>query len=176
MVSYCFRCRGELNHHLHFCGGYRGDMTVLDPRGYLEYQRTSNPLDRLTMGDWMKIDRVDEEDLQRRVEEQLERENDAYFLEPLGYRIEFQVSSPEVGFQGIIESSAVIVEGPTEDDWGIASEFINGLSSTAILFLRESEVYRAQLVSYNSEGRKYVWAVKRLDYNPNVGWGFSDWS
>ena len=55
-------------------------MTVVDPEAYLEYQRTSNPLERLTLADLMKINGVDEEALRRRVEEDVEREDSAYFL------------------------------------------------------------------------------------------------
>ena len=75
----------------------------------------------------------------------------------------------------MIESSAVVVEGPDEDDWAKASDFINGLSAPQILFLSKEEVYFSQLASYDKEGLQYVWGVKRLTYNGDAGWEFSDW-
>ena len=172
MVDYCLKCEGQLHGMIHTCSGHK---VVLDPVAYREEMGTTNPLDRLTVGETITIYGEDTDAALRRAEELLADANAMYFQSPLAYRIEFQSISAELGFRPTFDGSAILTEGHTNDDWGKVLELINEMRGPSIILLSESETYQCRLVSHDSEGRPYVWSVKRLEYQKGTGWVFLDW-
>ena len=78
----CLRC-GGLQHWLHRC---RADVMVVDPVMLQGDWRRTNPLDRLSLSDWMQIHGRDAEEERREAEAEIQAANDAYFTGSLTYR------------------------------------------------------------------------------------------
>ena len=158
---------------IHACLGRK---VVLNPVAYREEMGGSNPLDRLTVGETMRIYGNDPDAELRRAEELFANANAMYFQNPLTYRIEFQSLSAEVGFRPMFDGSAILTEGNTDEDWSKVLELINEMRGPSIILLSKSETYQCRLVSHDSEGRPYVWSIKRLEYRGGTGWVFVDWA
>ena len=172
IIEYCLKCNKELPSFMHNCLGFK---VVVDPVAYREMQRTSNPLDRLTVAETVNIYGGDAEAERRRFEELMEAHDTAYFQSPLIYRIEFESLSGELGFQSVIDGSAILTEGHTDQDWSMALHFLNETRADLSMLLSESEAYLCRLVSLDNEGQKYLWGVKRLECAEQTGWVFFDW-
>ena len=172
MFEYCLKCKEDLHGVMHVCLGHK---IVVSPPSYHEAQRTSHPLDRLTVGEMITISGGDADATLRHAEELLEISNAEYFKKPLTYRIEFESLSAELGFRAVIDGSAILTEGHSDENWSNALQFINESGPAASMLLSENETYLCRLVSHDSEGRKYVWGVKRLECLEQTGWIFSDW-
>lgn len=162
----CLRC-GGLQRWLHKC---RADVLVVDPVLLrADWQRT-NPLDRLTVADWMQIAGRDADEERRNAEAQVQAANDAYFSGPLTYRVELHNLSA-VGFQGGFDYWSIQVEGPRDAQMAWALDFINSDGPSPITLNRE-DTYLCKLVSLDKDGIKYVWNIKTLK---NEGeWQFAD--
>ena len=172
MVDYCLKCKSEMAGMMHLCLGHK---VVFDAVAYREELRTSNPLDRLTLEEVMKISGEDVDAAMRRAEEFLEISNARYFQSPLLYRVEFESTAAAPGFRGAIDGSAILTEGHADKDWTRVLEFINTTGSKVFL-LNENEKYLCRLVSYNNEGIKYMWALKELQFQKGTGWAFSEYN
>ena len=172
MIEHCLKCNKELQGFMHVCLGFK---VVVDPVAYRETERTSNPLDRLTLREMTTILGGDADAQLRRAEELMEASTAVYFQNPLIYRIEFESLSSELGFRAVVDGSALLTEGHTHQDWSNALQFINERGTAPPMLLSESETYLCRLVSHDSEGRKYVWGVKKLQCQEHAGWIFSDW-
>ncbi len=179
MAEYCLKCREEPRtvSGMHSCRGYK---TVMDPAEYRSFLQASasNPLDRLSVGDLTTIyEGKDEADaVFRRAEEQFEESNARYFQEPLVYRFEFESISAVSGFRPSFDGSAILTEGHADKDWDGVLEFINTMGTTVLILLDKNETYVCRLVSYNGEGRKYMWGIKELTYQNGDRWAFSEWT
>jgi hypothetical protein len=150
---------------LHKC---RADVLVVDPLLLqVDWQRT-NPLDRLTMSDWMKIQGRDTDEERRNAEAELQAANDAYFSGSLTYRVELHNLSG-TGFHGGFDYWAIQVSGPRESDMGRALDFVNA-DGPSPLTLSQEATYLCKLVSLDKQGIKYVWDIKTLTFDG--GWQF----
>ena len=134
-----------------------------------DWQRT-NPLDRLSLSDWMQIQGRDAEEERQKEEAEIQAANDAYFSGSLTYRVEVHNLSG-VGFQGGFDYWSIQVEGPRDGDMQRALGFINSEGPSPIS-LNPADKYLCKLVSLDKDGIKYVWSVRRLTYSN--GWEFSD--
>ena len=176
-VRNCPRCKTK-QYSMHFCPEERD---VIDPVAYREVKRnTDNPLDKLTIGDYLQI-------LQG--EEEFKRESDrrniefntsqiVYFHEPLSYRVELEPLSSVPGFRPQISGVAIQVEGHDEEDWAEALSFLNEENLFTFRATMKEEIHQARLVSYGGEDgkTKYLWGVKRLSFVEGTGWVFSEWT
>ena len=175
-VRDCPRCKTK-QFVMHPCLEAR---EVIDPVVYREIKRNTNPLDKLTAGEYLRIMQGDEEyeaqvaltDLRFKVE------REAYFNESLSYRVELEPLPTISDFRPLICGFAIQVEGPEENDWLQALNFLNEGDNLASTMGRKDETHQARLVSYGGEdgSLKYLWGVKRLDYIEGTGWVFSEWT
>ena len=162
----CLRC-GGLQRWLHKC---RADVLVVDPLLLqADWQRT-NPLDKLTVADWMQIAGRDVEEERRNAEAELLAANEAYFSGSLTYRVELHNLSG-VGFQGGFDYWSIQVNGPRDADMARALDFINSEGPSPIA-LTQADTYLCKLVSLDKEGIKYVCDIKTLRHAG--GWQFTD--
>ena len=162
----CLRC-GGLQHWLHRC---RADVMVVDPvLLQADWERT-NPLDRLSMSDWIRIQGRDAEEERRNAEAEVAAANEAYFSGPLTYRVELH-NLTGTGFQGGFDYWSIQVDSHRDAAMLRALEFINTDGPSPIALDREDR-YVCKLVSLDKEGIKYVWSVRRLAYDD--GWRFSE--
>lgn len=162
----CLRCRGR-QPWLHKC---RADVMVVDPALLrADWQRT-NPLDRLSLSDWRQIQGRDPEEERRSAQAEIEAANDAYFSGSLTYRVELHNLSG-VGFQGGFDHWAIQVEGFRDTDMQRALVFINSEGPSPIS-LNQGDKYLCKLVSLDKDGIKYVWSIKRLEYDG--AWQFTN--
>ena len=134
-----------------------------------DLQRT-NPLDRLSLSDWMRIHGRDAEEERRNAEAEIQAANDAYFSGSLTYRVELHNLS-SVGFQGGLDYWSIQVGGPRDTEMLRALDFINSGGPSPIS-LKQEDKYLCKLVSLDKGGIKYVWRVKWLAYDN--GWQFFD--
>ncbi|MDE2969810.1 MAG: hypothetical protein OXT51_06890 [Chloroflexota bacterium] len=152
----CLRC-GGLQHWLHRC---RADVMVVDPvMLQADWERT-NPLDRLSMSDWLRIQGQDAEEERRKAEAEIQAANDAYFSGSLTYRVELH-SLTGTGFQGGFDHWSIQVESPRDAALLRALDFINTDGPSPIALEREHR-YLCKLVSLDKEGIKYVWSVREI--------------
>ena len=162
----CLRC-GGVQRWLHKC---RADILVVDPLLLrADWQRT-NPLDRLSLSDWMQIQGRDADEERRNAEAELQAANDAYFNGSLTYRVELHNLSG-VGFQGGFDYWTIQADGPRDADMARALDFINTPGPSPITLNRE-DTYLCKLVSLDKDGIKYVWRIRELEYSN--GWQFAD--
>ncbi len=161
----CLRC-GGLQHWLHRC---RADVMVVDPVMLQGDWRRTNPLDRLSLSDWMQIHGRDAEEERREAEAEIQAANDAYFTGSLTYRVELHNLSG-TGFQGGFDHWSIQIEGPRDSHVQRALDFINTDGPTPIT-LNRGDRYLCKVVSLDKDGIKYVWSVRELEYEN--GWRFS---
>lgn len=162
----CRRC-GAIQRWLHRCPA---DVLVVDPELLkADWQRT-NPLDKLSVDDWMQIAGVDADEERRNAEAQVQAANDAYFSGPLTYRVELHNLSA-MGFQGGFDYWSIQVEGPRDAQMARALEFLN-TDGPSPISLNEADRYLCKLVSLDKEGIKYVWSIRGLEYDG--GWRFAE--
>lgn len=141
---------------------------------FLEAMRQGNPLDRLTMADWGRIDGKDLDEERRTFEAAREEIHQAYFEGPLTHRVELHNLSG-TGFQGGFDHIAVECEDASEEDWSTVLDFIiSGQSQFPNLTLEKGHVYLCRLVSFDREGIRYVWNTKKLTFENS--WILSDWN
>ena len=174
MINHCVRCGIPLERWLHLC---RSTTMVVHFQAYcafLEEMRQGNPLDRLTMADWGRIQGKDPDEERRAFEAMREESNRAYFSGRLTYRVELHNLSG-IGFQGGFDHIAVECEGASDEDWATVLDFIIlGQSQFPNLTLEKDHVYLCRLVSFDRGGIKYVWNTKKLAYETR--WTLSDWN
>ncbi len=167
MAQNCPKCNYEQK-DVHFC---RERRPVVDPVAYVEAVRTSNPLDRLTLGDMITIYGGDTAEAIRLGEEWMTRGDERYFRGLLTYRIEFDPVLVAPGFRPDIEGFAILVDGRTDEDWDKALEFVREKRSP-FTSPREGQTYQCRLVSHDDKGSAYLWDVKKLEHPEGVGWVF----
>ena len=147
-------------------------VLVIDPTSFLEDWRKTNPLERLTMGELMKIFGEDPEMTRLKAEALMEEQDAAYFTGQLVYRVELHTVSG-LGYQSEFDHWAIEADGCADADVEKVLRFLNSEPKPP-LFLRQDETYLCRLVSLNQDGRKYVWSTRRLEYD--AGWKMAEWS
>lgn len=162
----CLRC-GGVQRWLHKC---RADVLVVDPLLLQADWKRANPLDKLSMSDWMQIQGRDADEERRNAEAELQAANDAYFNGSLTYRVELH-SLSGTGFQGGFDHWAIQVSGPRDSDMGRALDFINAEGPSPIT-LSQDDTYLCKLVSLDKQGIKYVWGIETLTYEKE--WQFTE--
>ena len=167
MAQNCPKCNYEQK-DVHFC---RERRPVVDPVAYVEAVRTSNPLDRLTLGDMITIYGGDTAEAIRLGEEWMTRGDERYFRGLLTYRIEFDPVLVAPGFRPDIEGFAILVDGRTDEDWDKALEFVREKRSP-FTSPREGETYQCRLVSHDDKGSAYLWDVKKLEHEKALAGSF----
>ena len=165
MTNNCARCGKPFDSWLHPCIS-RATVVHLDK--YFEQKeqmRHGNPLDRLTVADWIQIDGKDVEEERRRTQAMLDASERAYFEEPLTYRVEVQDLSG-TGFRGAFDYNSIVCNSADESEFERVLDYLfSGQSFLPLLRLDTRQVYLCRLVSLNREGIRYVWIVKKLAYD-----------
>ena len=165
----CLRCGSPPRIGFHPCDSR---IIVVHPKVLLETRAKANPLDRLTVAEMMRIYGEDPDETIEEDKRLLEEANEEYLGGPLTYRVELQTMTG-LGFQGSIDHWAIEADGGTDCDLAKVLNFLNSEERT-IVSLRKDEIYLCRLVSVNSEGRKYVWSVNRLEFDG--GWNTTSWN
>lgn len=167
LESTCLCC-GEPQSAVHFCPTV---VAVVDPMAVYERQKNTNPLERLTVADWMQIEGQDVEEAKQLFELQEATRQEVYLRGTLIYRVEIE-SLTGTGHQGILRSWAVAAAGHTDADLDQVLEFLN--SPHSLVGIKINETYIFRLVSLNADGIRYVWSTNILTFNE--GWNISAWS
>ena len=168
MVEGTCLCCGEPQSAVHFCPTA---VAVVDPMAVYERQKNANPLERLTVGDWMQIEGEDAEEAKQLFEQQAPACQEEYLRGTLIYRVEIE-SLTGTGHQGMLICWAVAAGGHTDADLGRVLEFLNNPHS--LVGVKRNEAYIFRLVSLNAEGIRYEWGTNKLTFNE--GWNISAWS
>ena len=173
MTNQCVRCGKPFDSWLHSCFSW---TSVVHFDAYLqasEELRVGNPLDRLTVGDWMQIDGEDPDRAMAQVKAGLEKSDEAYLEGPLTFRVEIHDLSG-TGFQGAFDYNAMECNSADESELERVLDYLfAGQTLLPPLQLDTSRIYLCRLVSLNSEGIRYVWFTKKLTYDEQ--WESSDW-
>ena len=168
MKNLCLRCQEPLDQPMHWCAA---GVLVFHPIAWSDLTRNSNPLDRLTVEDWIKIEGNDPDDVRLDNQERIARQNEEYLNGPLTFRVELR-SVNGLGHRGAVDVWAVHTQGNTDADLTRVMDFINS-EPCPMVGLIKGEVYALSLVSLDSVGIRYVWKSKRVEH---VGrWTLSDW-
>ena len=168
MENTCLRCQKPIALWMHRCDAY---VMVIHPTVWRDSWRDSNPLDRLTVAEEMKIFGEDPEALVQDLDRQIAQTYEQYLHEPLTFRAELR-SVNGLGHQGAIDYWAIEAQGHTDADLMQAVEFLNS-EPTPLPSLSKDDTYLLWLVSLNSEGIRYVWKSKKLEHSTQ--WTLSDW-
>ena len=165
MTNHCARCGQPFDSWLHPCLSQAIVIHFDKHLEDLEQMRQGNPLDRLTVADWMQIEGKDVEEESRRAQAMLDASERSYFEEPLTYRVEVQDLSG-TGFQGAFDYNSIVCNSADESEFERVVRYLfSGQSLFPPLRLDTSKVYLCRLVSLNIEGIRYVWIAKKLAYN-----------
>ena len=129
MTERCLRCGRLDDAWLHSCSSR---VLVIDPTSFLEDWRNTNPLERLTVGEVMRIFGEDQEIARLKAEALIEERNEAYLNGPLAYRVELHTVSG-LGFQGDVDHWAIEADGCTDADMEKALNFLNSDPKTTFI-------------------------------------------
>ena len=164
----CLFCGQGLAEFLHWCRAY---VLVIDPTAALDHWRNTNPLDRLTSEDVIRIEGDNPDEVMRAGEELLAASEDAFMSGVLTHQVEVE-SITGTGFQGAFVCRAFKTKGHTEADLEEVLEFINN-GRFFSGHLEQNEIYICRLVSMDEDGIRYVWSSKKLVFRD--GWVALEW-
>ena len=171
MKDLCLRCQQPIEMFLHWCNER---VLVFHPIKWNEWNeasRNTNPLDRLTVTETLRIYGEDPETHMERARSKIEEQNDEYLSGPLTFRVELR-SVTGLGFQGGYEHCAIETQGHTDADIEQVIEFINS-NPNPLESLDKDDIYVLRLVSLNNEGIRHIWKSKRLEHAGQ--WTLSEW-
>ena len=144
MENACLRCQEPIISWMHRCAS---NVMVIHPTLWRDSWRNTNPLDRLTVVEEMKIFGDDPEPLKQDIEARVAQANEQYLHEPLTFRVELR-SINGLGHQGAIDYWAIETQGHTDEDLMQVVEFLNS-EPTPMVSLSKDETYLLWLVSLN---------------------------
>ena len=152
----CLCCGQSLEKGSHACPS---NVTVVDPMllcSNLEKDGRTNEDELIAQGD--DINEVLKFTLDE--DERFKRE---YPHGDLVYRVEF-INVSGLGFQGVTEYWAFIVEGREDSDIERAVLFLNQ-PDPPILGMAKGDTYLCRLSSFDRSGIRYVWKIKHIIYD-----------
>ena len=167
----CRTCQSPLSSFMHFC---RLRMHLIDIDRYREDQKTRNPLDRLSVGEVLRMQGEDLESQRPTIERKMAEDNATYFRSDLSYQVEI-VSISGAGFQGVFGAWGFTISELSDTNYDEILEIVNqDPISLPLLGLRRDEIYLCRIVSLDNTGRRYVWNNYKLQFVEK--WTLSKWS